>query len=255
MIGIVFDIKEFSLHDGPGGRVTVFLKGCPLRCRWCHNPEGLVREPQLMYKENLCSHCGLCEIPCRHEECIPFGKCLHICSNGCLSVSGKEYDSKELFDKLISYKSFLESNKGGVTFSGGEPLMQADFLCEMLDMLKNEGIHTAIQTSGYAPEETFKKVLGKTDYVMFDIKLADAELHKFYTGVENELILKNFKHLKNSGREYVIRTPLIPGITDSKENIEKIKRIIGDSKHELLSYNEFAPAKYKMLGMKFSLNE
>ncbi len=120
-------------------------------------------------------------------------------------------------------------------------------------MLKENGIHTAIQTSGYAPEETFVKVLSKTDYVMFDIKIAETAMHKKYTGVDNALILRNFEHLKNSGKEYVVRTPLIPGITDSEENIADIKRIIGESAHELLDYNEFAPAKYKMLGMEYTM--
>ncbi len=128
MTGNVFDIKEFSLHDGPGGRVTVFLKGCPLRCRWCHNPEGLIKEPQLMFKENLCTHCGLCKTPCNHAECIPFKKCLHVCRNECLSVAGKEYSVAKLVDKLLLYKPFFEMNNGGVTFSGGEPLMQSRFL-------------------------------------------------------------------------------------------------------------------------------
>jgi len=253
MTGVVFDIKEFSLHDGPGGRVTVFLKGCPLRCKWCHNPEGLSPKPQLMYKENMCIHCKKCYEPCHHPECKPFGRCVHICLNNCIEIAGKEYTSDELFNKLVTYRDFLKSVKGGITFSGGEPLMQADFVYEVALMLKNQGIHTAIQTSGYATEETFKKVINQMDYVMMDIKIADRELHKKYTGVYNDIILKNFEYLKNSGKEYIIRVPLIPNITDTRENLSRISDIVKESNVELLRYNKLAGAKYQSLGMEYSL--
>lgn len=249
--GTVFDIKEMTVHDGPGSRVTVFLKGCPLRCLWCHNPEGLSHTPQLMVKENICMHCGLCQKGCNHEECQPFGRCVHACPKGLVSVAGTEYTPQELADRLMKYKDFLNRAGGGITFSGGEPLLQAEFVCETLKNIN--GIHTALQTCGYCESELFKKALASVDYVLYDIKLADSHLHKKYTGVDNALILKNFEILRNSGKQFVVRIPLIPGITDTHENLSAISEIVGDARVEVMRYNHFAPSKYKMVGLEFSL--
>ena len=251
MKGIIFDIKEFSIHDGPGGRTTVFMKGCPLRCRWCHNPEGLSSEIQLMKKHNLCTHCGMCENSCNHEECKLLGACIHACPNGCLSISGKEVDSRELADLLKRDADIFKSLNGGVTVSGGEPLMQADFICDLADNL--DGIHKAVQTSGYTDAETYKRVISKFDFIMQDIKLADKEEHIKYTGVSNEKILKNIEWLKNSGKDFVFRVPQIPSITDTTENIDRIYEIAGNHRVELLPYNNLAPVKYEMLGQKYDL--
>lgn len=253
MIGTIFDIKEFSIHDGPGGRTTVFLKGCPLRCKWCHNPEGLKREPQIMKKHNLCVHCKMCEKGCAHKECEPFNVCVHACPNGCLTISGENIDSKILAEKLNKDKPLFDLTNGGITISGGEPLMQADFVCDVLDNLN--GIHTAIQTSGYADEETYKRVISKFDFVMQDIKLVRREEHIKYTGVSNEKILRNIEWLKNSGKEFVLRCPQIPGITDTKENVEAVKRLAKGHEIEFLKYNNLAGAKYEMLGMKYELEQ
>ena len=155
MKGIIFDMKEFTVHDGPGSRITVFLKGCPLRCRWCHNPEGLKVSKQLLYKSNFCSHCDLCRKPCEHEECKPFGRCIHACANGCLSVAGEEVSAEELAERLLKNADILRVMNGGITVSGGEPMMQADFVCELAKGLGS--IHKAIQTSGYTDLETYKK--------------------------------------------------------------------------------------------------
>lgn len=251
MTGTVFDIKEMTVHDGPGSRVTVFLKGCPLRCMWCHNPEGLSAAPQLMIKENLCIHCGLCRRPCSHEDCKPFGRCVHACPKGLISISGKVMESERLAEKLMQYKSFLSAVGGGITFSGGEPLMQADFVAETASLLPD--MHKALQTSGYAEPEKFQKVLALMDYVLFDIKLADSAQHKKYTGCSNEKILNNYKILRDSGKPHVVRIPLIPGITDTKENLKAISEIVGEDKVEIMRYNSFAGAKYKMVGMVFPL--
>lgn len=255
MMGTIFDIKEFSLHDGPGARVTVFLKGCPLRCLWCHNPEGLKKEPQLMYKENLCTGCGACYAPCDHTECASFGRCIKKCPNNCLSVSGRIYEAEELGDKLLSYGDFLKANDGGITFSGGEPLMQADFVCEVATILRKQGIHTAVQTSGYSDTDTFARLTDCMDFVMMDIKLGDSDSHRRYTGVDNSLILANYRYLRDSGKPYVIRVPLIPDITDTEENLQSISDIIQDSPCELLRYNNLAGAKYPMLGMEYPLDD
>ncbi len=253
MKGTIFDIKEFSIHDGPGARITVFLKGCPLRCRWCHNPEGLLPVPQLMIKNNLCVHCGRCRTSCTHEECKPYDRCIHACPNGCISVSGREIEADALAEKINSNAAVLKAMDGGVTFSGGEPLLQADFVMEVADGLC--GVHRAIQTSGYADLETYKKVISKMDFVMQDIKLADNEEHIKNTGVSNEKILKNIEWLKMSGKDFVLRVPQIPHITDTEENLRKIREIADGAKLELLPYNRFAGAKYEMLGMKYPLSE
>ncbi len=251
MYGTIFDIKEFAVHDGPGARITVFLKGCPLRCRWCHNPEGLSCLPQLMYKENLCTHCGMCRKPCSHEECKPFGRCIHACANGCLAVSGRQISSEELAQKLNKNTEVLSMMDGGVTFSGGEPMLHADFVCDVIKRLNN--LHTAIQTSGFTDSDTYKRVTENIDFIMQDIKIADTKKHIEYTGVSNEKILKNIEYLKTSGKNFVFRVPLIPGITDTEENLTAISEIAGDCRTELLKYNGMAGAKYEMLGMKYPL--
>ena len=253
MVGTIFDIKEFSIHDGPGGRTTVFLKGCPLRCKWCHNPEGLITKPQIMKKHNLCSGCKLCKKECSHPDCEPFNVCVHACPNGCLSVSGEEIDSKVLAEKLNRDKSMFELTNGGITVSGGEPLMQADFVCDLIDNLN--GIHTAIQTSGYADIETYKRVISRFDYVMQDIKLVDENENIKYTGVSNKKILKNIEWLKQSGKEFVFRVPMIPNITDTRENMEGISKIVEGYNVEYLPYNQMAGSKYKMLGMEYTLKQ
>ncbi|MBR2448242.1 MAG: glycyl-radical enzyme activating protein [Clostridia bacterium] len=253
MDGIIFDIKEMAVHDGPGLRTTVFLKGCPLRCMWCHNPEGLSFVPQLMQKSNCCTDCGKCKEKCSHPECEPFSRCLHVCPNNCLSIAGRYITPKELANELLESAEILGESFGGFTFSGGEPLAQSEFLLEVMDELS--GYHLCIETSGYCESETFKKVLDKLQFVIMDIKLADSSLHKQYIGVGNELILKNFQILRQSGKPFIIRTPLIKGFTDTKENLDAIKAIIGDSPWEQLPENNVAGAKYKMLGLDFPLEK
>jgi len=252
---VIFDIKEFALHDGPGVRTTVFFKGCPLRCVWCHNPEGLSPKLQLMTKDARCLHCGKCGEPCSHEECRPFGRCIYACPEALISVCGREITGDELFDRLMKDAGFLSESGGGITFSGGEPLLQPEFLDEMLDRLREAGVHTAIETCGHAKPELFRKIAGKTDLVIMDLKIADAALHKKYTGVSNEWILENAAWLKASGIPHIFRTPLIPDITDTEENLAAIKAIAGDSEHELLPYNALAGAKYPMLGEEFPYDQ
>lgn len=251
MIGTVFDIKEMTVHDGPGSRVTVFLKGCPLRCIWCHNPEGLEMCPEIMDKPSACLKCGLCRKGCNHPECQPFGRCLHACPKGLVTLAGQQMTPEALAEKLNSYKTFLNSVGGGVTFSGGEPLLQADFVCETAKLLPD--IHKALQTSGYGDNEAFKKVLSLMDYCLFDIKLADPAEHKKYTGVDNEKIIKNYKTLVDSKVPHVVRVPLIPGITDTAENLRGISEIVGEDRVEILRYNKLAGAKYSMVGKTFLL--
>ena len=253
MKATIFDIKEFALGDGDGIRTTVFFKGCPLRCIWCHNPEGLSPTPELYVKSNGCRNCGLCRRSCNHPDCAKFGRCLHICPSDLVSVAGKEWSVSELREKLLSGREILNSSGGGVTFSGGEPLMQADFLYEILKSLRSK-LHRTIETSGYADEDVFKKIAGECDFVIMDIKLISDELHKKYTGRSNDIILKNARWLKSSEVPHLFRTPLIPKITDTEQNLRAISEFVGDDKIELLTYNTLAPAKYKSVGREFSLN-
>ena len=244
--GIVFNIEELTVHDGDGVRVTVFMKGCPMRCSWCHNPEGLRREPELLYKRVRCVGCNTCTaLPCNHEECTPYGRCLHVCPNDCLSVAGERYTSAELAKRLNRYKRIFDACGGGVTFSGGEPLMQWDFISEVIDLL--DGINVAVETSAYVSDNVFKKAVEKLDFVYMDIKIFDSKEHKKHTGCDNELIKRNFLTLRDSGTPFTIRTPLISGITDTKENLDAIERFIDGAPWEKLPENKLAGAKYDML--------
>ncbi len=241
MNGIVFDVREMTVHDGNGVRVTVFLKGCPLRCEWCHNPEGLSPTPQVLYAKTKCTNCGLCKRSCEHAECQPFSRCLHVCPNDCLRLCGEEYTPEQLSEKIMRYKNLFQACGGGVTFSGGEPLMQWAFLKETLNKLNK--VDTAIETSGFSSEQTFKEMLSKINYVYMDIKIFDSELHKKFTGVDNSCILRNFRILQASGKPYTVRTPLIKGITDTEENLQAIQSLIGNSPWEKLPENPLSKAK------------
>lgn len=252
MIGTIFDIKEMAVHDGPGIRTTLFLKGCPLRCKWCHNPEGFTMEPQMMFKETRCKKCGKCKVECEHEECKTFGACIYVCPEQCYEITGKRIGAKRVARELIKTADVLMDSFGGFTLSGGEPMMQKDFVLELRKDLKD--YHLCIETSGYADSKTFKEIIDVMDYIIMDIKIANSDLHIKYTGVDNDIILKNFEILKNSGKPYLIRTPLIPYVTDTEENLSKIKEIIGNSNWEKLPYNAMAGAKYKMLGLDFPMD-
>ena len=251
MLGTIFDIKEFSVHDGPGVRPAVFLKGSPLRCKWCHNPEGLSPIPQIMVKENQCTHCGRCYNPCPHDVCKKYGRCLFACPSGLISITGKVIDSADVAAKVLRGKDFMRMSGGGVTISGGEPLMQHEFTIDLLKRMSE--LHRAIQTSGYASNEVFESVISNADYIMMDIKLADPDLHREYTGVDNAPILENAKILKASTKRHVFRVPLIPDITDTEDNLRRISEIVGDSEVELLPYNIMAGAKYKSVGLEYPL--
>ncbi|MBQ8369009.1 MAG: glycyl-radical enzyme activating protein [Clostridia bacterium] len=250
--GIIFDIKGFALNDGPGIRTTVFMKGCPLRCRWCHNPEGLSSSPELYVKQARCISCGKCSQSCDHAECQPFGRCLHVCPFGNLSVAGKPWTPEDLTARLLEDRDIFGTD-GGVTFSGGEPLMQHAFVRETARLLKNEGIHLALETSSFAPEAVYRETVALFDYVMADVKLFDGAMHEMYTGVKNDRILANLRWLMQSGKDFVLRVPLIPGITDTDENLCKIAEFAGEHAVELLPYNSMAGAKYAAVGREFAM--
>ncbi len=222
--GIIFDIKEFAIHDGPGIRTTVFLKGCPLSCMWCHNPEGQSKLPQVMRSRS-------------GERRV-----------------GKGYTAMELAGILNAQADILRFNEGGVTFSGGEPLMQAGFVAEVMDLL--DGVHILLDTSGYGLERDFRTLVDRADLVFFDLKLIDSIAHHHYTGCDNEPILKNLSILEKMGKPFIVRVPLVPGVTDSDQNLAgiagRVANITSLERVELLPYNKAAGAKYESAGMVFS---
>jgi len=242
-----------SVHDGPGTRTTVFMKGCPLSCKWCHNPEGLSPKPELMVRTARCKHCGRCMKPCDHAECQPYKRCKYVCPDGLISVCGKEWEDDKLAAYLMKEADFLKAAGGGITVSGGEPTLQADFVAALFDRLGEGSVHRAVETCGFASPERYRKVVDRADFVMMDIKLANPEQHKFWCGVDNAPILENFAYLKKSGKPHLIRVPLIPDITDTRENLAAIADIVGDSPVELLGYNSFAGAKYEGVGRVYTL--
>lgn len=252
-MGTVFSIEEFSVYDGPGIRTTVFLKGCPLRCSWCHNPEGQSPQPQILRNPNGCMHCGACNCETtRTADHISWSsRAIDLCPNRLFRWSGVEMDPHSLCDRLMKNQLLLAG--GGVTFSGGEPLMQHDFLAECLTLLKGK-LHTAVQTSGYGSTDSFSQILSLADYFLFDIKLIDPDAHKHYTGVSNEQILRHFEMLTTSGKEFIVRTPLIPGVTDTEENLKQIAALLVQhhvQQIELMPYNPMAGSKYAAAGRQY----
>lgn len=255
--GLVFAIEEFSTFDGPGIRTTVFLQGCPLRCQWCHNPEGQPFANFVLRSPNGCSGCGNCEkyAEQRNGKTVYTQQSIDHCPNNLLRWSSVEYTPHMLVKKLEKNFALLNPD-GGVTFSGGEPLAHPEFLLACLRLLRGK-TDRALQTSGYASAETFRRVLKEVDRVLFDIKIMDDRDHIKFTGVSNRRIHKNFAILKESGIPFVVRTPLIPGVTDTPENLAAIADFLrknGVDYIELLPYNLMAGAKYPLAGREYKPN-
>lgn len=254
--GNIFSIEEFSTFDGPGIRTTVFLKGCPLRCQWCHNPEGQSFVNAVLRSPNGCQHCGNCirMADVVDETYVLNERSIKACPNKLLRWCAVEYTPEELVGKLMKNVPILNGAGGGVTFSGGEPLAQPEFLKACLVLLEGK-TDRAIQTSGFASKDVFNSILSSTDRFLYDIKLVNQEAHKHFTGVSNELILENFHTLASSNVPFVVRTPLIPGVTDTEENLKAVADLLnveGINYIELLPYNPMAGAKYALAGMSYS---
>ena len=247
MTGRIFDIKEFSVHDGPGARVTVFMKGCRMRCLWCHNPEGQSTEKEIMHKLSQCDGCGLCT----KDNRTPYPRDPGACPRGLITLCGEDVTEEDLAERLLRYAPRLERMGGGVTFSGGDPIVQAEFVARVSRRLRDSGVHTAAETSLCGSAEEAVLLAENTDLMIVDLKLADSALHERYTGMPNGMILDNIRLLKERGTCILFRTPLIPGITDGAENLRTLAEIAGGHPWEKLAYNRLAGAKYAMLGRKF----
>lgn len=254
MKATIFDIQRASYVDGPGIRTTVFFKGCNLRCAWCHNPESQSPKPQMLVYKNKCTGCGKCKEKCPNnlEKCELCGKCTLYCPHDAREICGKEYTVDEVIREILKDKAFYDNSDGGVTFSGGECMLQIDFLEEILKECKKNGIHTAVDTAGHVPFGCFERILPYTDLFLYDVKCFDSKKHKDYTGVSNELILSNLKRLLESGKNVWIRIPIIPTVNDTEEEMLTIKTFLSScgmpEKVELLPYHAMGEHKYAAIG-------
>lgn len=267
---LVFDIQRFAIHDGKGIRTTVFFKGCPLRCKWCQNPEGLSFQNEPVWFEKECIHCRLCEKNAENGDLIydkrplfqnkraDFSKIIHHCPAGAIQYAAREYTPQELLEEAKKDQCFY-GEEGGITFSGGEPFGQPEMLKECVELIHENGFHTAVESSFMADWQVIEPVLPYLDQIFADIKIFNSSDHQKYTGVENKTILENLTKLLKSKHalKATLRTPLIPGITDTEENIDEITKFIAsvnpDVHYEMLPYNVLAPAKYKMLDQNYPL--
>lgn len=272
--GFIYDLQRFAIHDGPGIRTLVYMKGCPLRCLWCSSPQSQKSEPEIMRNEINCQMCGRCvdicpdhlitisdegEIIYDRKLCTVCGKCVEACPNQALKLIGYHVTTEELYKEINKDSPFYRRSNGGVTVSGGEPTMQIDFVTEFLKRCKQTYIHTAIETCGYVKWEKMEKLLNYVDLVYIDIKHMDPTIHKELTGVSNELILENAKNISLI-KPMIIRIPVIPSYNDSKENIRAIAEFaagLGDNlkRIELLPYHRFGTQTYSRIGMKYKLSD
>jgi pyruvate formate lyase activating enzyme len=269
--GIIFDIQRYSIHDGPGIRTIAFLKGCPLSCRWCCNPESQSVKPTLLFNSEVCIHCGKCLNVCKlgalsakipslidRSVCVGCGECAKICPAGALVVKGKEMTVEQLIKELKKDAITFRRSKGGVTLSGGEPLVQSEFAVELLKACKEQGWHTAMETTGLASESVIEKVFPWVDLALLDIKAFDGKVHEEYTGVSNEVILKNSIMISNI-TSTVVRIPTVPGFNASREEYERmcghVKKMNGVSTIHILPYHTYGENKYALLGEKYPMKE
>lgn len=255
MTGVVFDVKEFAVYDGPGIRTTVFMKGCPLRCRWRHNPEGLSPKRELMVSRAACVHCGACRRVCRHPDgCVACGECVPVCRGGLRRIVGTQWTAEALAARLRRDADVYALSGGGVTFSGGEPTLQWAFVHETVKLLPQ--LHKAVETCGYCADSVFAQVMEDMDFILMDVKHMDPAEHKKWTGVDNGPILRHLDLLCAGDRDFIIRVPLMPGINDGRENLDRLAERLAGAKRlvrvELLPYHQTAGAKYPMAGMEYA---
>lgn len=265
MNGNITDIQRFSLNDGDGIRTTVFLKGCNMQCKWCHNPETIKFKNDILLYDSNCIHCMKCFEVCKqgahildrdkhivdNDKCIGCGKCVDVCYAEALKFSSESMSVEEVMFQIVQDKAYYERSGGGVTISGGEVFCQVDFVDKLIDVCKSEGINVAVETNLLHKFENIEHIIKKLDMVMFDIKLFDNEMHKKYTGVDNKIILENAKKLDKLDIPLIVRTPLIPNVTDTDENLIQIANFVSGLKnvkyYELLNFNPLGESKYRAL--------
>jgi len=264
--GIIFDVKRYAIHDGPGIRTTVFLKGCPLRCQWCQNPEGIDLEPEVFWRENRCAEdCSACVTACPsravskdgtrivvdREKCDFCRNCEEACVYDALEIVGREVSVGEIMEEIEKDRVFFDESGGGVTFSGGEPLLQVDFLESLLQEVKKSNIHVALDTSGYVPFQDLDRVSDQVDLFLYDLKIMDDEKHKKFTGVSNKIILENLRKLSGKEKAIIVRIPLVSGVNDDNQSIrmftEHLRTLKNVKNISLLAYHRGGCEKFRRL--------
>jgi pyruvate formate lyase activating enzyme len=270
---MVFDIRKFSIHDGPGIRTTVFLKGCPLECAWCHNPESQASEPELIMRPNRCQRCGACVEACPEDairldtdgpitdqaRCERCGLCVDACFSGARELAGRELTVTQVIAEIERDRPFYDESGGGATFSGGEPMLQPEFLLELLKACRAQEIHTALDTCGFAPWSALDRIRPYVDLFLYDIKTMDDDQHRALTGISNRVILENLWALSELGHSINLRVPVIPGINDGADNIRAIGALAANlpsiDRVELLPYHRIGVEKYGRIARPYSLPE
>lgn len=261
--GIVFNIQRFCVNDGEGIRTTVFLKGCPLRCKWCHNPDGLTREPTLAFYERLCVKCGACSDVCKayahgetgepdRDKCIACGACAEVCPTGALKIIGKRYTARQVVDECEKDVEYYSQSRGGITLSGGEPLYQAEFCLEIMRIAKSDGLSVALETCGAVPRSVMERAAEHVDVFLFDYKVTGREKRIAYTGSDGEAALSNLRYLNGIGKKIILRCPLVRGVNDDAEHFATIAKLANEYKHiariEVLPYHRLGEGKNKSIG-------
>jgi pyruvate formate lyase activating enzyme len=269
--GVIFDIKKFSIHDGPGIRTTIFFKGCPLNCWWCHNPESQAAGPERIFRENRCIHCGQCLTVCRQgaiahngdgimtdgEKCTLCGICVETCYAEAREIIGQKMTVPQVMTEIEKDIAFYDESGGGVTFSGGEPLSQRDFLLALLQACREKEIHTIVDTCGFAAWSVFEYIRPYVDLFLYDLKLIDDARHQKFTGVSNQLILQNLQTLSQRGHAIVLRVPIIPGVNDDGESLQQIGAFTAalpqPHRVDILPYHHIGAEKYQRLHKTYEL--